>query len=99
MRCGYFNKILWLPLVLLCPSVNVNAQLLPKLTKTINESASMISSVGKLVDASKRTAADFNKSVTVTQGHPTTPVRTTTPGGGTTTTTPAPPPPPPPNAT
>src|SRR3569623_2150662 len=60
---------------------------LSKLSKTINEGADLIHSVSKLVDATKRTAAQFNKNVTVVKGNPNPPPRG---GAGTSATPPAP---------
>ncbi|MDB4922033.1 hypothetical protein [Mucilaginibacter sp.] len=75
MSSKYFNeiKICFLPLLgMFFTCAGVKAQLLPKLNKTINEGANIIRGVGNLVNAAKRTTADFNKNVTVVKGNPAT---------------------------
>src|SRR5258708_17676055 len=76
MSSKYFNKIklyILLPLGMLFSATGAKAQLLPKLSRTISEGADMVKSVGKLVDATKRTSAEFNTNVTVVKGTPTPP--------------------------
>lgn len=59
--------------LLLLLSSNAKSQLLPKITKTLNEGADMIKGMAKLVDATKMSTAEFNKKVTVVKGNPTPP--------------------------
>ncbi len=69
----YLNKISPNVLALLLMSFIspvVKAQLLTKLTKTVNEGTSIVKSVGKLVDATKMTTAQFNSNVKVVKGTP-----------------------------
>lgn len=68
-KSGYCIILIFMLLV----STNAEAQLLPKITKTLSDGADMIKSVGKLVDATKMSTAEFNKKVKVVKGNPTPP--------------------------
>jgi hypothetical protein len=60
-------------LLLLSATSIASAQFLPKLTKKVGESADLIRNLTRLVDATKRTTAEFNNHVTVVKGNPTPP--------------------------
>ncbi|WP_299584237.1 hypothetical protein [Mucilaginibacter sp.] len=57
-------------LLMLSISPMVKGQLLTKLSKTFNEGADVVKSLGRLADATKMTAAQFNKNVKVVKGTP-----------------------------
>jgi hypothetical protein len=47
---------------------NINAQLIQKLSRTINDATQIINEASLLADATKRTIGEFNKNVTVVDG-------------------------------
>ena len=67
------NPRLLIVLLLLSTTSIARTQFLPKLTKKVGESADLIRNLTRLVDATKRTTAEFNNHVTVVKGNPTPP--------------------------
>lgn len=72
LQKNFRNKLLYTLILVFFLSgniVSVHAQFLKKLKQTVDESTSLLGSLSKFADATKRTSAEFNKNVTVAKGN------------------------------
>lgn len=62
------NAVIFLALFLFANPFIAQCQILQKIKKTVDEGTSLMGSLARFTDATKRTSAEFNKNVTVAKG-------------------------------